>query len=132
MSQVEAILHHLLVSIGTTFRHVAIAFGATFLAGAAVIEAVAALLTKQFPPASLTHVVAAILALSLAFNAALVVAFQEGIRDFIQLLGDVAKSTEEAATKAVQGVEKAGDELLHAGEHGAQSVAHAIDKPHAA
>ncbi len=125
MLQVENILHHLLTTLSRTFRRVAVGFGAVFVGAVVVVEGVAIALTGgKFPPTGFTHVVAVIIGFSLALNVALVIAIEEGLRGFIELMRDVARVTEEAAKKVVGEVEKEGGQLLHAAEHEAQNLAH--------
>jgi hypothetical protein len=126
MLQVEQVLHHLLTTVSKMFRRVAIAFGSVFIIAIAVTEGLAAVLTKQFPPSGLTHVVAVIIGFSLGLNVALAVGIEEGLRGFIALIRDVAKVTEEAAVKVAREVEKEGGQLLHAAEHEASNLAHGV------
>jgi general stress protein YciG len=123
MLQVEAIFKHLLTVVGKMFRRVATSFAITFVAAAAITEAVASVLTKQFPPDSLTHVTAVIIGFGWGLVVALAVAIEEGLRGFIGLIEEVAKATEQAAVKLGQEIGKEGGQLVRGVEHEAQQLA---------
>lgn len=117
MLQVETILHHLLSTVGTMFRRVAIGFSGVFLSVIIIVEGIAAALTKEFPPTGLTHLVAVVIGFSLALNVALAIAIEEGLRGFIALIQDVVKVTEAAAKRVGEEVLKDGGSFVRAAEH---------------
>jgi hypothetical protein len=124
MLQVETIFRHLLTTVGKLFRRVATAFGITFLLSAGATEAVAGVLTKHFPPDSLTHVTAAVVGFGWGLVVGLAVAIEEGLRGFVLLIEEVAKATEQAAVKLGKEVAKEGGVLIQGVEHEAQALAH--------
>src|SRR5579875_1759438 len=124
MLQVETIFRHLLTTVGRLFRRVATAFGITFVIAAGATEGVAGVLTKHFPPDSLTHVTAAVVGFGWALVVALAVAIEEGLRGFVLLIEEVAKATEQAAVKLGKEVVKEGEQVLHGVEHEASALAH--------
>ncbi len=121
--QVEAIFKHLLTVVGKMFRRVATSFGITFLAAAAITEAIAVPLTKQIPPSSVTHITAVVIGFGWGLVVALAVAIEEGLRGFIGLIEEVAKATEKAAVNLGKEIGKEGGVLLHGAEHEAQNLA---------
>jgi hypothetical protein len=123
MLQIETIFKHLLTTVGKLFRRVATSFLITFVIAAAATEAVAALLTKQFPPAPLTHVTAAVIGFGWGLVVGLAVAIEEGLRGFILLIEEVGKATEQAAVKLGKEIGHEGGQLIHAAEHEAQTLA---------
>jgi hypothetical protein len=124
MLQVEAILHHLLSTVGRMFRRIAIGFGSALVLTVGAVEGIALALTKDLQPSALTHVVALILGFSIAFNVALAIAIVEGIHSFIILISDVGKATEEAAKKVGTVIASEGAVLAHEAEHIVQNVEH--------
>ncbi len=123
MLQVETIFKHLLTTVGKLFRRVAMSFLVTFLIAAGATEVVASVLTKQFPPASLTHVTAVVIGFGWGLVVGLAVAIEEGLRGFIVLIEEVGKATEQAAVKLGKEIGKEGGQLIHAAEHEAQTLA---------
>ncbi|MBA3824461.1 MAG: hypothetical protein H0X24_11275 [Ktedonobacterales bacterium] len=124
MLQVETIFKHLLTTVGKMFRRVATSFLVTFAGLVVVVEGVAVALAKgQFPPAALTHVVAVVIGFGFGLAVALAVAIEEGLRGFIVLIEEVAKTTERAAVSLGREIGKDGGQLLRAAEHEAGVLA---------
>jgi hypothetical protein len=121
--QIEAILHHLLATVGTMFRRIALGFSGVFVVTVGLVEGAAMGLTGQVPPTGLTHVVAVVIGFSLGLNVALAIAIEEGLRGFIHLIKDVSKATEEGAKKLGQEILKDGGALVRAVEHEAGALA---------
>jgi len=124
MLQVETIFKHLLTTVGKMFRRVATSFLVTFLGAVAITEGVAIPLSDgKFPPATLTHVVAVVIGFGFGVAVALAVAIEEGLRGFITLIEEVAKTTERAAVSLGREIGKDGGALLRAAEHEAGALA---------
>ncbi len=124
MLQVETIFKHLLTTVGKMFRRVATSFLVTFLGAVVIVEGASVALTKgQFPPASLTHVVAVVIAFGFGLAVALAVAIEEGLRGFIVLIEEVAKTTEHAAVALGREIGKDGGQLIRAAEREASVLA---------
>ncbi len=88
------------------------------------MEGTAAFLTKQFPPATLTHVVAILLGFSFGMNVSLIIAIEEGIRGLITVVEEVAVEAEHVASTVLKDVEKGASTLVKGIEYGGEAVGH--------
>jgi hypothetical protein len=122
VQQIEVIFRHLLTLVGRMFRRAAAAFALTFVVAVAITEAVASVLTNHFPPDPLTHVTAAIIGFSWGIVVSLAIAIEEGLRGFVVLIEDLAKTTERAADRIGREIAKEGGHLLQGVEHGVSTA----------
>jgi hypothetical protein len=124
MLQIETIFRHLLSSVGKMFRRIAVSFLTTFAGAFVIVEgASVAINNGHFPPESLTHVVAVTIGFLGGLVVALAVAIEEGLRSFITLIEEVAKTTERAALNLGREIGKEGGQLIRAAEHEAGALA---------
>ncbi len=124
MKELSKILKHLLSTLSHMFRRVATAFAGVFVASFLIVEGSAAFLTKQFPPATLTHVVAILFGFSFGLVVSLLIAIEEGIRGLITIVEEVAVEAEHVASTVLKDVEKGASTLVKGIEHGGETVGH--------
>jgi phage-related protein len=93
---------HILVALERTFRAVALTGLITFIVILVGVEAVAYLLTHEFPPTGSTHLAAAALAVAFAYAAAITVALVEILRGIIRAIELIVEESEKLAGAALR------------------------------
>lgn len=93
---------HILVALERTFRAVALTGLITFIVILVGVEAVAYLLTHEFPPTGATHLAAAALAVAFAYAAAITVALVEILRGIIRAIELIVEESEKLAGAALR------------------------------
>jgi hypothetical protein len=104
---------HVLGGIIHALRAIIIAGLATAVAVGGATEAIGSAVSQQFPPAGLTHLAAAALALAFGYAAAITVAIEEILRTIIKAFELVIQEAEKLGKEAITEAEKLGRSAVH-------------------